>query len=149
MKKFTIAVAVALFGASLAVAAPHEGGEGFGGPGGRHGKQGGFDRRLAQELNLTDAQKAQIKEIRKASHEANSAFFEKSRTLMQEFHAAKQANDTAKLDSLKAAMDAQRAQMKQIRDAEDAKIASVLTAEQNAKWQQLKAQHQARRGGKQ
>ena len=141
MKKFTTAVAIALLGASLAVAAPHEGGP--------HGKRGGFERKLAQELNLTDAQKAQIKEIRKASHDANSAFFEKSRTLMQEFHAAKQANDTAKLDSLKPAMDAQRAQMKQIRDAEDAKIASVLTAEQNAKWQQLKAQHEARRGNRQ
>jgi Spy/CpxP family protein refolding chaperone len=37
-------------------------------------------------------------------------------------------------------MESQRAQMKQIRAAEDAQIAKVLTAEQNAKWQELKAQ---------
>ena len=140
MKKFTTAVAVTLLGATMAFAAPHEGGKGFG------GKRGGFGK-LAQELNLTDAQKAQIKEIKKASFEANKAFFEQSRNTMQEFWAAKKANDTAKLDALKPTLQSQRAQMKQLRDAEDAKIASVLTADQNAKWQQLKAQHQGRRHG--
>jgi Spy/CpxP family protein refolding chaperone len=34
--------------------------------------------------------------------------------------------------------------MKQIREAAQAKIASVLTAEQNAKWQQLQAERAAR-----
>jgi protein CpxP len=148
MKKLTTAVAIALFGATLAVAAPHEGGAGFG-PGGRHGKRGGFDGKLAHELNLTDAQKAQIKEIRKASQEANKAFFEQSRTTMKAFHDARQAGDTAKLDALKPTLEAQRAQMKQIRDAEEARIAAVLTAEQNAKWQQLKARRGQRRGDRQ
>lgn len=144
MKKFTTAVAVTLFGATLAVAAPHHGGgEGFG-----HGKRGGFKGKMAQELNLTDAQKAQIKEIEKTSHEVNKAFFEQSRSTMKAFWDAKQANDTAKLDSLKPAVEAQRAQMKQIRDAEEVKIASVLTAEQNAKWQQLKAQRTQRHGAR-
>lgn len=146
MKKFTTAVAVTLFGATLAVAAPHHGEEGFGGG---HGKRGGFEQKMAQELGLTDAQKAQIKEIKQATRKANAAFFEQSRNTMKEFWTAKQANDTAKLDALKPTVDAQRAQMKQIRDAEDAKIASVLTAEQNAKWQQLKAQRGERRGHKQ
>ena len=142
MKKWTTAVAVTLLGASLAFAAPnHEGMEGHGGKG---GKRGGFSEKLAQKLNLTDAQKAQVQAIKKASWEQNSAFFEQSRATMKEFFAAKQANDTAKLDALKATVESQRAQMKQIRDAEDAKIAAVLTAEQNAQWQKLKAERAAR-----
>jgi Spy/CpxP family protein refolding chaperone len=131
MKKIATAVAVTLMGAALAFAMPHDGGKGF----------GGHDQQFAQELNLTDAQKAQIQTIRKESREQNKTFFEQSRNTMKDFYAAKQANDTAKMDALKPAVEAQRAQMKQIRAAEDAKIAAVLTAEQNAKWQQLKAQH--------
>ena len=130
MKKIATAVAVTLLGASLAFAAPHDGGKGF----------GGHDQQFAQQLNLTDAQKAQIESIRKASREQNKTFFEQSRATMEQFFAAKQANDTAKIDALKPAMESQREQMKQIRAAEDAQIAKVLTAEQNAKWQQLKAQ---------
>jgi len=134
MKKIATAVAVTLLGASLAFAMPHDGGKRFGG-------HGAHDQQFAQQLNLTDAQKAQIESIRKATREQNKAFFEQSRSTMQEFFAAKEANDTAKMDALKPAMQSQRAQMKQIRAAEDAQIAKVLTAEQNAKWQQLKAEH--------
>ena len=138
MKKFGTAVAVTLLGASLAFAAPHEGGKAG------HGRRGEFGKKFAQALNLTDAQKAQVKTIRQETRQQNAAFFEQSRATMKDFYAAKQANDTAKIDALKPAMDAQRAQMKQIRTAEDARIAQVLTAEQNAKWQQLKAQRQER-----
>jgi protein CpxP len=143
MKKFATAVAVTLLGAALAFAAPHEGGKGWGG----HGR-GGFER-LAQQLNLTDAQKAQVEAIQKESREQNKAFFEQSRNTMKEFFAAKEANDTAKLDAMKPAMDAQHAQMKQIRDAEEAKIAKILTPEQNAQWQQLKAERAEHRRDRQ
>lgn len=133
MKKFATAVAVTLIGASLAMAAPNQGGwEG-------HHHKGVFGQKLAEKLNLTDAQKAQVKDIVKVSHDENKAFFESARATFKEFRAAKQANDTAKLDALKPTMDANRAQMKSIRAAEEAKIAGVLTAEQNAQWQQLKA----------
>jgi protein CpxP len=142
MKKFATGIAaVTLLGATLVFAAPHDGGgEGHG----RGGKRGGFDQRLAQELGLSDAQKQQIRAIRTESREQNKAFFEQSHATMKELWDAKQANDTAKLDALKPALDAQRAQMQQIRAAEEAKIASVLTAEQNAKWQQLKAERASR-----
>jgi protein CpxP len=140
MKKLTTAVAVTLLGASLAFAAPHEGGKGFG-----HGRHHGmFGKKLAEKLGLSDAQKAQIKDIRKASREENKAFFQQTHATMKEFFAAKKAGDTAKVDSMKPTIDAQRAQMKQLRTADEAKIASVLTAEQNAQWQQLKADRAAR-----
>ncbi|HEV7919371.1 MAG TPA: Spy/CpxP family protein refolding chaperone [Thermoanaerobaculia bacterium] len=141
MKKFATGIAaVTLLGATLAFAAPHDGG----GEGRGHGKRGGFDQKLAQELGLSDAQKEQIRAIRKDSYEQNKAFFEQSRATMKQLWDAKEANDTAKLDALKPALDAQRAQMQQIRAAEEAKIATVLTAEQNAKWQQLKAERASR-----
>ena len=134
MKKFASAVAVTLLGASLAFAAAGDGREG----GERHGgKRGGFGAKFAQELNLTDAQKTQIKSIKQASREQNAAFFDQSRATMKEYF-------TAKMEQLKPAVDAARAQMKQIRAAEDASIASVLTPDQNAKWQQLKADRAAR-----
>jgi len=144
MKKIATAVAVTLFGASLAFAGMHGEGKGHG----HHGK-GGFGAKFAQELNLTDAQKAQIKTIRQESRQQNAAFFEQSRATMKEMWTAKKAGDTAKADALKPTMEAQRAQMKQIRAAEDARIASVLTSEQNAKWQQLKAQRAERHRDKQ
>ena len=136
MKKLATVVAVTLLGASLAVAAPYLGGEG-------HGHRGAFARQFAQALNLTDAQKAQIRDIRKASHQENLAFFQSVRQTRQEFRAAKEAGDTAKLDALRPAIQAQRAQMKQIRAAANEKIAAILTPEQNAKWQQLKADWKA------
>ena len=140
MKKFATAVAVTLLGASLAMAAPNQGGFE-----GHHGHRGAFGEKLAQKLNLSDAQKAQIKAIRKASHHENQAFFQAARATRQEFRAAKQAGDTAKIDALKPTIDAQRAQMKQIRADNEAKIAAVLTPEQNAQWQQLKAEWAAKR----
>ncbi len=140
MKKFTAAVAVTFLGAALAFAAPHEGGKGFRG----HGRHGMFGQKLAEELGLSDAQKGQIKDLMKASHQENKAFYQSSRATMKEFFAAKKAGDTAKADSLKPTLEANRAQMKQLRAAEQAKIASVLTPDQNARWQQLKADRAAR-----
>lgn len=143
MKKFATGIAVALFGATLAFAGPHDGGMDDHG----RGRQG--EERLAQALSLTDAQKEQVRKIRSESREQNKAFFEQARATMKEAFDARQANDTAKLASLKPTLDSQRAQMQQIRDAEDAKIAKVLTAEQNTKWQQFKAERAARQRDRQ
>ena len=133
--KIVTAIAVLTLGASLAIAAPHDGK--FGGKRGRHGMMG---ERLAEKLNLTDAQKEQIRAIKQETREQNAAFFQSLRQTRQDLRAAREANDTAKLDALKGTLESQHAQMKQIRDAENAKISALLTAEQNAKWQQLQAQ---------
>jgi len=141
MKKFASAIAVTLLGASLALAAPQEHGDGG------HGRQmATFNERYAEPLSLTDAQKAKIDAIQKDTREKHAAFFEESRKTMKELYDAKQANDTAKVDALKPTVDAQRAKMKEIRGAEDAQIATVLTGDQNAKWEKLKAEHAAERG---
>jgi Spy/CpxP family protein refolding chaperone len=144
MKKKTIsAVAVLALGATLAFASMHDGKEGKGNWGGHRG--GSFSEMYAQKLNLTDAQKAQIADIEKSSREANKAFFEASKQTREQFKAAKDANDTAKLDALRPTMESQRAQMKQLRDAQDAKIKAILTVEQRAQFDTLKAERAAHR----
>jgi Spy/CpxP family protein refolding chaperone len=144
MKKKTIsAVAVLALGATLAFAGMHDGKEGKGGWEGGH--RGGFSEMYAQKLNLTDAQKAQIAELDKNFRETNKALFEASHQTREQFKAAKTANDTAKLDALRPAMESQRAQMKQLRDAQDAKIKTILTPEQRAQFDTLKAEREAHR----
>lgn len=138
--KWITGVAVLALSTGLALAAPHGEGKGYG----RHGKAE-FGQKFAEKLNLTDAQKAQIKDISKSFRQENKAFFQSFRQTMQDFRTAKKANDTAKIDALKAQMESQRAQMQQLRSALDARIATVLTPEQNAQWQQLKAERAAKR----
>ena len=81
----------------------------------------------------------------KASRQENQAFFQQVRATRQDFRAAKQAGDTAKIEALKPTLEAQRDQMKAIRAANEAKIAQILTPQQNAQWQQLKADWAAKR----
>lgn len=138
--KWITAAAVVGLSATLAFAGTGMGeGHGHGFKGRHHGYS-----KLASKLNLTDAQKDQWKAVRKGSHEQNAAFFQQSHQTMQEFRAAKKAGDTAKADSLKATLQSQRAQMKQIRAAEDEQFAKILTAEQSAQYQALKAERAAR-----
>ena len=135
--KWLTAAGVMVVSASLAFAMPQEG---RGGWGHRGGKRGFMSEKLAQKLNLTDAQKQQIRDLNKAFRQDNKAFFQSVRQTRQEFHAAKQANDTAKLQSLKPTIESQMAQMKQLREAQDAKVLSVLTPDQQAQFKALKAQ---------
>ena len=141
--KWMTAVAVVALSTSLAVAAP-QGGKGHG----RHGK-GEFSEKLAAKLNLTQAQKDQIKQIRKNNFEQNKAFFEQARQTRQEIRAAREAGDTAKAEALAGTMEAQRAQFKQIRDAERTQFLAVLTPEQKAQFEAMKAERQNHRKHKQ
>lgn len=142
MKKTIIAVAAVLtLAGTMAFADGAKGEHGFGG----HHRHGMFGEKLAAKLNLTDAQKAQIKDIKKSTHEANAAFFEQARATQKEFWTAKKANDTAKMDALRPTMESQRAQMKAIRKAEMSQLTSVLTPDQQAQLQQLRAEHKSHR----
>ncbi len=141
-RKLAAVAAVVTLTSTLAFAAPHQG---HGGRGGRHGKAD-FAEKFAQKLNLTDAQKAQIKQIHLSSREQNKVFFEQSRATRKALREARQANDTARLEQLKATMEADRVRFKQIREAEMAQVLGVLTPEQRAQFEALKAEHKAHRG---
>jgi protein CpxP len=140
-RKTISAVAVLALGATLAFAAPHDG------KGGKEGwekhRGGEFSERFAQKLNLTDTQKQQMKELDQSFRDANKAFFESAHQTRTAFKAAKEANDTAKLGSLRPTMDAQHAQMKQLRAAQDVKVRAILTAEQRVQLDAMKAEHEA------
>ncbi|HEV7238390.1 MAG TPA: Spy/CpxP family protein refolding chaperone [Thermoanaerobaculia bacterium] len=140
--KWITMAAVVTLTASLAFAAPHGGGHG--GKRGRHGHE--FGERMAAKLNLTDAQKQQIRDMQQSFRDKNKAVFENAAALRDDFREAKKAGDTAKLESLKPAMEAQREQMKQLRDAQRQQILTVLTPEQRTQWEALKAEREQRRG---
>ena len=139
--KMIAAVAVFTLGTSLAIAAPHGGKFG-----GKRGNRGEFGAKFAEKLNLTDAQKNQIKAIHSETREQNAAFFQSFRETREQLREARQANDTAKAEGLKATLKSQHEQMKQIRDAERQRILSILTPEQRTQLEQMKAERGAKRG---
>ena len=140
-KKWITGVAVLAVSASLAIAAPQKGEGGWGGHRGHHGI---MSEKLAAKLNLTDTQKQQIKDLNKQFRQDNKATFESFRQTMKDAHAAKEANDTAKLNSLQPTIDAQKAQMKQLRDAQDVKVLALLTPDQQAQYKALQAERAAK-----
>ncbi len=144
LKFISTTAAVLALSASLAIAAPH--GKGQGGKRG-HGRAE-FGERFAAKLNLTDAQKAQVKQFNESFRERNKAFFESSRETMRQLREAKQAGDTARADALKATMKSQREQMKQLRAEQHAQIRAILTAEQRAQYDALKAERESRHGSR-
>lgn len=80
---------------------------------------------MKKELNLTDAQAAQIKTI----FEKNEEAFKGDREAVK---AA--ANDNAKKEAFE--------KMRADRDAVNAQIAPILNADQQTKWQQMMAKHE-------
>lgn len=146
-KKWITAVAAIAMTATLAFAAENvtSKGEANGFEGKEHhGFAGG--ERMADKLNLTDAQRAQWKQANDAFRLQNEAFFKQARQTREDFHAAREANDTAKMDALKATVQSQHQQMKQLRDAQDQKLMSILNADQKAQFEAFKAARAAHRG---
>ncbi|WP_346836908.1 Spy/CpxP family protein refolding chaperone [Microbulbifer sp. SAOS-129_SWC] len=111
-----------------------------------HGMQGGhFFERMADELNLTEGQKAQLKANREANRAAAESQREEMRKLHQQLREALDSGaDQATLDSLGAKLGklevARMQEMQKMRQQFDA----ILTDEQKAKLKQRKAEHEAR-----
>jgi Spy/CpxP family protein refolding chaperone len=96
-----------------------------GGPGGRAG--------FGRDLNLTDAQKAQIKAIRQKYQPQNEALRAQAKPFMDAAHAARQKGDSAafRTNMEKAHQVMQNASY---RTQEQAEIRAILTPEQQAKF---------------
>ena len=142
-KKWLTVAAVAALSSTLAFAGPHGGGKGKFGRGGRGGVMG---EQLAQKLNLSEAQKQQIKDASKSFREENKAFFDQTRETRRQIREAKEAGDTARVTQLQATAKSQHARMKELRTAHETRIASFLTPDQRTQWDALKAERQAKRG---
>lgn len=103
----------------------------FGGPGGPGSPVGRGDmvqmqvKRLTKELQLTKDQAAEIEALYKEQAEARMAKMKKAR----------QSGERPDMNAMREQMSAERAEM-------DAKIAEILTPEQNAKYLQLQAERE-------
>lgn len=95
--------------------------------------QRGHGHHRYDDLNLTDAQRAQIEQLRSQFRAANETAFDAAREAGRAYREAKRAGDTAKMAALKPAVDAKRAELRRIREAQQAQIRAVLTPEQQAK----------------
>jgi protein CpxP len=144
MKKTITAVAVLALSASLAIAAP---GEGKAGKHGRHGRAAHGERGFAK-LNLSDAQKAQVKQLREQFRNENKALFDGMKQTRTEMKAAREANDTARLEALRGTATSQREQLKAKSQALNAQVLNLLTAEQRAQYDAMKAEREARRAAR-
>ena len=128
------------------------------GPGGQRvegrGRKGGEGFGLGRDLNLTDAQKAQIKAIHEKYRPQNQALRDRAKPFMEAARTARQNRDSV---AFRTNMEKARQVMQSgqsIRTQETAEIRNVLTAEQRVKFdarQQKMAERRAqaeKNGGK-
>ena len=117
-------------------------GEGFGRRGGRGMRdgKGGFGMHGLKELNLTDAQKEQVRGIMETAKTANEPLRTEMKTLME-----KRRGGTELSDSDRTRFQELRTQMKQSHEQIQNTIMGILTAEQRQKLDQMKEENQKRR----
>lgn len=141
MKKFTILVATLALGGALAFAAPGDGVHGS-----KHGKMGMHDGfgKMAEKLNLTDAQKTQMQETHQAFRTENEALFNAMRDTREQLREARQSGNTALASTLAATAEQQRAELKVKKDALHERTLQLLTPEQRAQMEEMKAQRAER-----
>jgi protein CpxP len=124
-----------------------EGRRGPGGAGGRfEGRRGPGDGFLFREITLTDAQKAQLKQLRESERTAMDAKRDEKRKQFDEVRAARQRGDTA---AARAIMQRNRQAMEQDRERHIVAVRNILTAEQRVQFDKNVAemkQRQAQRG---
>ena len=139
--------AVVLVVGSIAVAQTVRTHRGQGSRGARMGRGFGGDRLFAR-LNLTDDQKAKIKQTRQSFMESNKPLFEQLRSKRQElrqsseggtFNEALATQKLTEMAGLQAKLMGARIQLRQ-------QMLSVLKPEQKTQLDQLKAQFQDHRG---
>ncbi|HYI94292.1 MAG TPA: Spy/CpxP family protein refolding chaperone [Bryobacteraceae bacterium] len=113
----------------------------------RQGKRDhrGGQGRIAAALNLTDTQKEQAKAIHEKYKASNTEVRTQMRDLRSRAEAAKQANNTAELDRIKQEREAVFAKAKESWNAERTEIRSILTPEQQTKFDEM-AERRGKRG---
>lgn len=117
--------------------------------GGHHGKgfRHGRKARLFQQLNLTDAQKAQLKEIKQRHRESTKSLREEmraSRRSMKQVTQNGAFNESAVRAAAQASNNA-RVELAVVRAKMRSEMFAVLTAEQKTQLEQLKEQRRQKR----
>jgi Spy/CpxP family protein refolding chaperone len=122
MKKLVIALMVTATAAISFAQAPEPG------TFHRHGERAGLHR-LGAKLNLTDAQKQQMKDIRSADRESNKQLYTDFRAKLQELRALRQANDPGAA-AAREQVASMKTQIQAARKASHEAVLGVLTADQ-------------------
>ena len=104
----------------------------------RHARGG---KRLAETLSLTDAQKEQAKAIREKYRASNEDLRTQMRTLHEQLKSAKDANNTAEIERLTQQRDTLATKAKETFTAQRNEFRSILTAEQQSKFDQMRDRH--------
>ena len=99
---------------------------------------------MEQQLNLSDAQKAQAKTIFGQARETAKPVREELKANGQAMRAAVKADNAREIEKLSAVRGSLMGKMVAIRDEAAAKFYQVLTPEQRAKAEQLHAQFRQR-----
>lgn len=133
MKKFITAIALTAVMAAPAFAHRAHGGA--------RGRRVAFER-VASRLNLTTAQREQMREIRLAERERNKQLFTAFRAKRQELRQLRQANDP-RAESFRTEMQAMGGQVRAARKASRARVLSVLSAEQRQQLEQMRENRRA------
>ena len=120
-------------------------GEGQQGPDGKFGR-GGAHNLLLKDINLSDAQKTQLKQFHESQKTSMKANHEAMKKQWDEARAARQRGDTA---TARAIMERNRPAMEAARAQELATIRNILTADQRVQFDKNVAelkQREAERG---
>lgn len=137
MKQFVIALAIA---ATSTMAFAHD----HGTTGHGKGRRGDAHMsRFAEKLGLSEAQKQQMAEIRKADAEKNRQLYADFRAKKQALMQAKKSNDP-NFDAMKAQFESLKDQVKAAKEAVHAQMLTVLTADQRAQLEQMKSRKNRR-----
>jgi Spy/CpxP family protein refolding chaperone len=130
-RTYITALAMALSFASVSAAAAQDreaprAERGMRGP----GQMGGLGRGLLRDITLNDTQKEQLKAIHTKYQQQTKAVQEQMKPIREELQAARKANDTAKLQSLRESVKAPMQQMNALRQQELSEVRAILTADQ-------------------
>ncbi len=106
----------------------------------RGGRRGGFGMRGLHGLDLTDAQKEQIRGIMETARTANEPLRQEMRTIMQ-----KRRNGEELTEADRARLGELKTQMKQTMEQNRNTILGLLTPEQRQKLETMKQEKQKRR----
>ncbi len=135
---------LAICAMSVALAAPATFAQGGHGRGGGHGNGDG-EGKMAEKLNLTADQKAQIKALRDAFKQQNASAIAEVKTLRDQMRDQKQNKDK---EAAKATRDQLKAKMEVLRPAHQKlheQILALLTPEQRAQAEKMHEEHKDRK----
>jgi Spy/CpxP family protein refolding chaperone len=100
--------------------------------------------RMFQQLNLTDAQKAQAKTVFQQARQSSQALMQQLKTNREALGAAVKANNVAQIDTLAKEQGILHGQLLAVRSEAMAKVYATLTPEQKAKADELRQQRHER-----